>query len=102
MNFPRNLVEALKKVLEQQGYANDEQRFNLGSGSFGSYAFEHRKQDIADDLLSIGYEKEFESGGKFYDGHGVVYWFYDPEIMAYQDAVKRTDSWVDRNSIFIE
>ncbi|MFZ2871468.1 hypothetical protein [Zavarzinia sp.] len=100
MNFPSNLVEALKRALEQQGYANDEQHFNLGNGSFGSYAFEHRKKEIIDDLRSIGYKKELESCGKFYDAHGAVYWFYDPEIIAYEDAVKRTDYWVDENIVF--
>ena len=98
MNFDPAIIKGLKKQLELEGYANDEQDFGAGLGSLGSTAFEHRKADILADLRSLGYNGSLESAGGYFDGHGAIYWVFDPEILDREEAEARSQLWVQNSS----
>lgn len=97
MNFDLAIIEGLKRQLELEGYANDEQDFGLGHGSLGSYAFEHRKAEILADLQAIGYGRRLESSGRYFDRHGAIYWMFDPEMLDREDAEAKSLQWVQNS-----
>ena len=94
MNFNRDIVSGLKNQLEQEGYANDEQDFGLEHVSFGAYAFEHMQAEIMADLRLLGFNKRLESGGRYFKDHGALYWIYDPDMIDYESAEDKSESWV--------
>lgn len=88
MNFDRSSILALKEQLEETGYSNDEQGHHLGS-----FVFEHRRNEILDDLQAVGYHKPLEHAGGFFPNVGGLYWFYDPEIITKSEAKVLSEEW---------
>lgn len=93
MTFDEATILALKAQLEQEGYANDEQ-------FLGSYAFEHRREEIFSDLREAGFSHELGHAGKFFDSIGALYWYYDPEMISRDDAIRLSEKWAQKGSEF--
>lgn len=87
MKFDQPTILALKKQLEESGYANDEQ-------FLGSSAFEHHRQEVLDDLNSVGYSQPLHHQGGYFPASGAVYWFYDPNMLDRSEALEKTERWV--------
>jgi hypothetical protein len=87
MKFDQPTILALKKQLEEIGYANDEQ-------FLGSTAFKHHRQDVFDDLNIVGYSQPLHHEGGFFPQAGAVYWFYDQNMLDRSEALEKTERWV--------
>lgn len=62
-------LEETARLLLEEGYVNDE------SGGLGSYYFEHQTKVLDSEMRRRGYDgPELSCYGKFYRGHGAVYW----------------------------
>lgn len=86
MNFNKVTVLALKAQLEENGYANDEQ-------FLGSFAFEHRRDEIFSDLREVDYSQKLGHAGAFFESIGALYWYYDPDMNSREDALKLSEKW---------
>lgn len=91
MKFDQPTILALKKQLEKTGYANDEQ-------FLGSTVFEHHRQEIFEDLNSVGYSQSLRHEGGFFPQAGAVYWFYDPDMLSQSEALEETENWVSKTA----
>lgn len=91
-NFNRTTIIALKTQLDQVGYANDEQ-------FLGSTVFEHRRQDLFNDLNSVGYSGSLSHEGEYFPEAGAVYWIYDSNMISRNQAVQMTRDWVAKTAI---
>lgn len=83
-------LEKSARLLIENGYVNDE------NGRLGSNYFEYQTEAFDCEMRLRGYDgPELKCYGKFYQGHGAVYWVYDPRRLSYQESVRMTDKWVN-------
>ncbi len=80
MNFDLAAMRAIKSRLEEEGYVNDEQT------SLGTQPFKHSIDKIRSDLAELGYDRELQSGGGYFENVGGLWWIYDPEMVSYEEA----------------
>ena len=86
----KDSLEKTALLLLEEGYVNDE------SGGLGSYYFEHQTEALDSEMRRRGYNgPELKCYGKFYPGHGAVYWVYDIRLLSYRESVRLTDKWVE-------
>ncbi len=91
VNFDRLTIKTLAGQLEEIGYANDEQ-------FLGAYTFEHRVDEVFQDLSEIGYTRRLLHEGKYCSESGALYWYYDPEMISSDEAFTHTSRRVNDTS----
>lgn len=92
MNFDLQSIFALKSQLDETGYANDEQ-------FLGAFAFEHRTEEIMEDLRQVGYSAELTLMGDFFPQSGAIYWLFDQRCMTIEEARRLTEEWSAQTSM---
>ena len=91
MNFASEEIRSLVARLRRDGWVCDEQ-------VLGSYAFEHRENDIYADIREAGYDEPLESGGCVGEGGGrTIYYLYASERLSYEEAGAQAQEWLREN-----
>ena len=82
-------IERTWFLLDNDGYFNDE------SSGLGATVLKHHLGQVEAALRTRGYcGPALETGAKHYPGRGGVYWVYDPDRRADEEALARTDEWI--------